>query len=142
MTRWDPHNAYYAESRSKRVVRLPVEACARGLDGMARLAEEVRTRLWRDIPADPADAATWRQPVVRLGMYQEPPFVAAASTPRLTAAFDQLAGQGAWRPCGAMGTFPVRFPSPEDPGDVGWHVDVSIGDDPDFVQWRVNARSK
>jgi hypothetical protein len=108
----------------------------------ATLAAEVRTRLWRDIPADPADASTWRQPVVRLGMYDEPPFVAAANTPRLTAAFDLLAGPGAWRPCRAMGTFPVRFPSPDDPGDAGWHVDVSFGDSPDFMQWRINARSK
>lgn len=41
-----------------------------------------------------------------------------------------------------MGTFPVRFPSPEDPGDAGWHIDASFGDDPDFVKWRVNVRSK
>lgn len=106
------------------------------------LAEEVRARLWRDIPADPDDPTTWRQPVVRLGMYTEPAFVDAANTPRLIAAFDQLAGPGRWRPCRAMGTFPVRFPSPDDPGDGGWHIDVSFGDDPDFMNWRANARSK
>jgi len=108
----------------------------------AALAEQVRERLWRDIPAEPDDPDTWSQPVVRLGMYAEPPFVAAANTPVLHAAFDQLAGPGAWRPCKAMGTFPVRFPSPDDPGDGGWHIDVSFGDDPDFMNWRANVRSK
>lgn len=106
------------------------------------LAEQVRARLWRDIQAAPDDPATWGQPVVRLGMYAEPPFVEAANTPILHAAFDQLAGPGQWRPCRAMGTFPVRFPSPDDPGDAGWHIDVSFGDDPDFMKWRVNARSR
>jgi hypothetical protein len=108
----------------------------------AALADQVRGRLWRDIPADPDDSDTWSQPVVRLGMYAEPPFVEAANTPVLHAAFDQLAGPDAWRPCKAMGTFPVRFPSPGDPGDAGWHIDVSFGDDPDFMNWRANARSK
>jgi hypothetical protein len=108
----------------------------------ADLAAQVRDRLWRDIPGDPNDPTTWLEPVVRLGMYDEPAFVAAANTPRLLSAFDQLAGPGAWRPCGSMGTFPIRFPSPEDPGDAGWHIDSSFGDDPDFMSWRSNARSK
>ena len=31
----------------------------------------------------------------------------------------------------------------QDPGDTGWHVDASFGDDdPDFLSWRVNSRSK
>jgi hypothetical protein len=42
-----------------------------------------------------------------------------------------------------MGTFPVRFPSAQDAGDTGWHIDASFGhDDPDFMNWRVNARSR
>lgn len=108
----------------------------------AALAAEARERLWRDIPVDPDNPDTWSQPVVRLGMYHEPAFVAAANTPVLHAAFDQLVGPGAWRPCKAMGTFPVRFPSPDDPGDAGWHIDVSFGDDPDFMNWRANIRSR
>lgn len=106
------------------------------------VAAQVRERLWRDLPGRPDDPVAWTQPVVRLGMYAEPPFIEAANTPRLVAAFDQLAGLGAWLPCRAMGTFPVRFPSSDDPGDTGWHVDASFGDDPDFMQWRINARSK
>jgi hypothetical protein len=42
-----------------------------------------------------------------------------------------------------MGTFPVRFPSPDDPGDAGWHIDVSFGfETSDFMAWRANVRSK
>ncbi|GAB3557739.1 phytanoyl-CoA dioxygenase family protein [Spirosoma fluminis] len=43
-----------------------------------------------------------------------------------------------------MGTFPVRFPSTEESGDAGWHVDAGFpGDDPaDFFSWRINVRSK
>jgi len=108
----------------------------------SRLADEVRERLWRDLPGEADFPASWTQPVVRLGMYSEPAFVEAANMPVLHAAFDQLAGPGRWRPCGAMGTFPVRFPSPDEPGDAGWHVDVSFGDDPDFLNWRANARSR
>jgi hypothetical protein len=37
----------------------------------------------------------------------------------------------------------VRFPSPNDPGDAGWHVDVSFGfDASDFMDWRANVSSK
>lgn len=107
------------------------------------LAEEARAILWRDLGCDPDDPASWTKPVIRLGMYTDDPFVAAANIPRLHGAFDQLVGAGRWLPCRAMGTFPVRFPSPEDPGDAGWHVDVSFGfDDPDFMNWRVNLASK
>jgi hypothetical protein len=107
------------------------------------LAAEARAILWRDTGADPGDPATWTQPVVRLGTYGAPPFVAAANTPTLTAAYDALAGAGRWLSPRALGTFPVRFPSPADPGDTGWHVDVSFDTDrPNFLDWRVNVASK
>ncbi len=107
------------------------------------LADQARDLLWRDLGLDPGDPSGWTQSVVRLGMYTQPPFVAAANTPVLHAAFDQLAGPGHWRPCRAMGTFPVRFPSPDDPGDAGWHIDVSFGqDEPNFLDWRANIRSR
>jgi hypothetical protein len=106
------------------------------------LADKARERLWRDTGCHPGDPATWTKPVIRLGMYAEPAFVEAANTPPLHAAFDQLVGAGRWLPCRAMGTFPVRFPSPDDPGDAGWHVDASFGTDTgDFMQWRVNVTS-
>ncbi|MCT9124851.1 phytanoyl-CoA dioxygenase family protein [Cupriavidus gilardii] len=107
------------------------------------LADEARAILWRDTGCDPDDPSSWTKPVIRLGMYSQPPFIEAANTPVLRQAFDQLVGAGRWLPCKAMGTFPVRFPSPEDPGDAGWHVDVSFGwDNPDFMEWRANVGSK
>jgi hypothetical protein len=107
------------------------------------LADQARAILWKDTGCDPDDRATWTQPVIRLGMYTQTPFVEAANTPGLHEAFDQLVGAGRWLPCMSMGTFPVRFPSAQDPGDTGWHVDASFGvDDPDFLSWRVNSRSK
>lgn len=109
-------------------------------------ADEARAIFWRDLRAHgclPGDPGTWTHPVVRLGMYEQPAVVAAANTPVLHAAFDQLVGAGCWRPCMSVGTLPVRFPSPDDPGDVGWHVDASFDyEKPDFMDWRVNIRSR
>ena len=107
------------------------------------LADQARDILWRDTGCDPDDPSTWTRPVVRLGFYSQPPFVAAANTDALKRAFDQLVGPGRWLPRGNVGTFPVRFPSSEDSGDTGWHVDASFGtENPDFLSWRVNVHSK
>lgn len=107
------------------------------------LADEARAILWKDTGCDPHDRTTWTRPVVRLGMYSQAPFVQAANTPVMHQAFDQLVGAGRWLPCRSMGTFPIRFPSAMDAGDTGWHIDASFGyEDPDFMNWRVNARSR
>jgi hypothetical protein len=107
------------------------------------LADEARAILWKDTGCDPDDMATWTKPVIRLGMYSQEPFIKAANTQVLHEAFDQLVGAGKWLPCRSMGSFPVRFPSAEHPGDGGWHIDASFGyDDPDFLSWRMNARSR
>lgn len=113
------------------------------------LATEGRAIMWRDIPFDPHDPATWTKPVVRLPGYGDGPFQKAANMPVLHAAFDCLVGKGRWAPLIGLGTFPVRFPHPEDPGDTGWHVDLSFpGDDcdpserTDFSAWRVNVTSR
>lgn len=120
-------------------------------DGFVRLdgafAPEVaaacRARLARDLGCDVEDPATWNEPVVRLGMYADPPFLAATRTPALRDAFDALVGATRWVPPGAVGTFPVRFPSRVDPVDTGWHVDASFGTDaPDFLDWRVEVTSR
>lgn len=112
----------------------------------AELADEGRAILWPETGCDPDDPSTWTQPVVRLGGYADPPFVRAANTKRLHAAFDQLVGPGRWVKLGGLGTFPIRFPSTEPPGDDGWHVDMSFmlpEDDPnDFLSWRANITSK
>jgi hypothetical protein len=108
-----------------------------------KLAAEARTILWRDTGCDPDNPSTWTKPVVRLGFYSQPPFVAAANTTTVRRAFDRLVGPGRWVPRGNLGTFPIRFPSSLDPGDAGWHVDASFGtENPDFMSWRVNVHSK
>ena len=100
--------------------------------------------LWRDTGCDPHDPATWTQPVIRLGDYAQEPFRQAANTPALHAAFDRLAGPGHWLPRYSLGSFPIRFPSADDPGDAGWHVDASFpGEDAhDYFSWRVNVTSR
>jgi hypothetical protein len=108
-----------------------------------QLADEARGILWQATGCNPDDPATWTLPVIRLGMFTQAPFVDAANTTRLHAAFDQLVGPGRWRRPAAMGTFPVRFPSVIDAGDTGWHVDMSFGTDtPDFMKWRANIHSR
>ena len=106
-----------------------------------------REILWRATGCDPFDRATWTRPVIRLDGYGDPPFKEAANSPRLLAAFDQLVGTGRWSPLTGLGTFPVRFPSQEDPGDTGWHVDASYpppaGEAGQTIfQWRVNVFSR
>lgn len=108
----------------------------------ADVARLCLAELWSATGLSPDRPEEWRQPVVRLGFMAQPPFVEAANTPRLHDAYDALAGEGRWIAPTGLGTFPVRFPSKQDPGDAGWHVDVSFGtDNPDFMQWRVNVKS-
>jgi hypothetical protein len=114
-----------------------------------QLADQGRAILWRDLPCDPDDPASWTRPVIRLGYYGDEPFKSAVNSPVLYAAFDQLVGKGRWRSRKTLGTFPVRFPSPDDPGDAGWHIDVSFpgptgswDERKDFSDWRANVTSR
>jgi hypothetical protein len=90
------------------------------------VAAAAREILWKDIGCSPHDSTTWTRPVIRLGDYTQEPFRLAVNTPVLHSAFDELTGKGRWFPRGSLGTFPVRFPSDEDPGDAGWHADASF----------------
>jgi hypothetical protein len=113
-----------------------------------QLADEARAILWRDLPGDARDPSTWTHPVVRLSWYGDAPFREAVNSPVLHDAFDQLVGHGRWRPRMDLGTFPVRFPSLVDPGDTGWHIDVSFPgpnsswEEKDFSDWRANVASR
>jgi Phytanoyl-CoA dioxygenase (PhyH) len=111
-----------------------------------RVAEAVRLVLWRDSGCDPDDPRTWTRPVIRLGEYAGPPFTDAIDTPPLREAFDGLVGKGRWLPRQSIGTFPLRFPSDADPGDTGWHIDVSFagkGSRPnDYLTWHANISSR
>lgn len=108
------------------------------------IAAEVLDILWKDIPCDRSDATTWTEPVVRLGMYAQKPFIESVNTPGLHAAFNQLIGVDQWIPCRSVGSFPVRFPSDKQPNDTGMHVDASFpGTDPgNYTEWRINIKSK
>lgn len=107
-------------------------------------AEECCDILWRASGCNPRDPATWTSPVVRLGYYSEPPFVAAVNTPVLHHAFDQLVGQRRWFPRADLGSFVIRFPHADQPVDTGWHVDASFpGADPtDAFAARINVVSR
>lgn len=108
------------------------------------LADKGRAILWAATGCNPDDPTTWTRPVIRLGGYSDLPFRLAANTPLLHAAYDQIVGRDRWIAPQGLGTFPVRFPSPDEPGDDGWHVDGSFaGDDyQDFLDIRANLVSK
>ena len=108
----------------------------------SEIAAQCRDELWADIGLSPDRPEDWRQPVIRVMGKSTPPFIAAANTPRLHAAYDQLVGERRWLAPLGLGTFPIRFPSTEAPGDDGWHVDTSFGDSADFMEWRVNIVSR
>ncbi len=109
-------------------------------------AAACRDILWRDLHLSPDKPDDWKEPVMRLGMYSDPPFREAVSSPRLAAALDQLVGHGCWTPWRALGHMVVRFPRGA-PWDDGWHLDASFPppSDPtslDFFQWRINYKSR
>jgi hypothetical protein len=108
------------------------------------IAAEARAILWRATGCDPDNPSTWTKPVIRLGYFSETPFQLAANSWQLLKAYDQLTGTGRWIPRDSVGSFPVRFPSNDDPMDTGWHIDASFpGDDPqDYMNYRVNIFSK
>lgn len=108
----------------------------------AGLAKQCRDELWRDMGLSPDAPENWRQPVIRIASKATPPFIEAANRPVLHRAYDQLVGEGRWLAPKGLGTFPIRFPSPDAPGDDGWHVDMSFGfDASDFMEWRANVKS-
>jgi hypothetical protein len=121
-------------------------------DGFVKLAAafppdvvaECRALLWEQVRtetgAEPDDPTTWTRPVHRIAGRGDPAFQRAATTERLHGALDQLVGPGRWRPRRGLGTFPIRFPHPDDPGDAGWHVEASFTG-PDG-SGRLNLRSR
>lgn len=108
------------------------------------IADAILDILWNDLPCNRFDPFTWTEPVIRLGMYTQQPFVESLNSEKMHLIFNQLIGQDRWIPCRSVGTFPVRFPSAQEPNDTGKHVDVSFaGNDPDnYFEWRVNIKSK
>ncbi|WP_088160651.1 phytanoyl-CoA dioxygenase [Sphingobacterium sp. G1-14] len=107
-------------------------------------ADAVLDILWNDLPCERSNPQTWTEPVIRLGMYTQPPFIESLNTKKIHLIFDQLVGKDRWIPCRNVGTFPIRFPSIQKPNDTGKHVDASFaGHDPNnYFEWRVNVKSK
>ena len=93
-------------------------------DVAAACREAIWTALaWQGVSRD---RATWTRPVVRVRCPEGGPFEAAGTAPALWSAYDALIGPGRWaRRRGVGGSVPVRFPSEEYPGDVGWHIEGS-----------------
>jgi len=95
----------------------------------AETARACRQGIWdvlgeQGIRAD--DRSTWRKPAVRINTPDGEPFRVAAASPALSAAYDELIGAGRWSPRPDVGgTVPVRFPTEEYPGQVGWHIEGS-----------------
>ncbi|WP_129838712.1 phytanoyl-CoA dioxygenase family protein [Streptomyces sp. RFCAC02] len=108
----------------------------------ADLVDACRAELWHATGCDPDDPATWTEPVVRLGGFATPPFRAAANMPVLHAAFDRLVGPGRWVAPGGIGTFPVRFPSAQPPGDDGWHLEGSFAGDAGEPRVSIDSRGR
>jgi hypothetical protein len=141
---------------SKVQVRRFIEEGFVRIDGAfsREIADKGRAALWHAVCCEPDDPAGWTRPVVRVGTMndehgtQRLSFRRAANTPVLYDAFNKLVGRGRWQPRPNVGTFVVRFPSPADPGDLGWHVDLSFPGDTgdrtgrDYSAWRVNVSSR
>jgi hypothetical protein len=107
------------------------------------IADQCRAILWKASGCDPNNPESWK-PVIRIGELAEEPFRKAANSTVLQKAFDTLVGHGNWLPRQTLGSFPIRFPSKEEPNDTGWHVDASFpGEDPNnYFDWRININSK
>jgi hypothetical protein len=110
------------------------------------VASESRKILWRSMSMDAGEPRSWKDAVKRV-ICEGAPFKDAVQAPRLQRVFDQLVGKGRWVPREHLGIFVVRFPSEDDPGDTGWHVDASFppAENPaeqNFLNWRVNVFSK
>ncbi len=105
------------------------------------LAAECRALLSERTGLDLSAPTTWIRPLVRIPTCSDEPFRRVMTAPRLHAAFDQLVGAGRWARRSSVGTFPIRFPHPDDPGDTGWHVEGSFRPECSVWPW-VNLRSR
>jgi len=106
----------------------------------ARACREIIWDVLRERGIFPGDRATWAPPLVRVNCPEGEPFAVAGTSPRLHAAYDELLGAGRWtRRAGVGGTVPVRFPSEEYPGEVGYHIEGSYSG---AGGWWANVRSR
>jgi hypothetical protein len=103
------------------------------------VADAARAVLWQRLGLTPEDASQWSVPVMWTSdMTGEGPFGELARSPRLAAALDVICGTGGFRPRGALGNIPVRFPVSPPADDRGWHIDANTPQ-PDG-SWAVTGR--
>ncbi|MEW1778732.1 phytanoyl-CoA dioxygenase family protein [Streptomyces sp. NPDC086777] len=108
-----------------------------------RVAEDCARLLWRETGYDPQAPDSWQDPVVWVGGMAQGPFAAAANSVALHRAFDLLVGEARWLPRYSLGSFPLRFPHPEEPDDAGWHIEGSYLPDGVETRWyHTNLRSR
>ncbi|HEY8669077.1 MAG TPA: phytanoyl-CoA dioxygenase family protein [Tepidisphaeraceae bacterium] len=92
------------------------------------VAQIIQERVLKMMPGiDPNDPATWKQPVIGLKESIDDAQSAAAFTPRLVGAMEDLMGKGRWDLATRLGWFPTSFPGhvagPWKAPVDGWHVD-------------------
>jgi Phytanoyl-CoA dioxygenase (PhyH) len=106
------------------------------------LAGRCRQLACEQLGIDETDPKSWVAPVVR-GLVEGQPLHDAANSPRLLDAVHQLLDPDRWQDRPDLGAFVVRFPTENDPGDSGWHIDGSFerqGSDGYFVNYRSRGR--
>jgi hypothetical protein len=107
----------------------------------ASTAAACREAIWRALGERGVredEPAGW-PPVAAVICREHEPFAAAAASPALTAAYDELIGPGRWTPqVHAGGAVVVRFPS-QDRANSGYHIEGSY--DGPGGYW-VNVRSR
>lgn len=104
------------------------------------LASHCRLLAAEQLAIDLSEPAGWTTPVVR-GLVEGQPLRDAANAAPLIEAVAQVLDPDVWSRRPDLGSFVVRFPCAEDPGDTGWHIDVSFQPH-DGDRWFVNYRSR
>ena len=88
--------------------------------------------LWNVVKEDEGvdvnDRATWDRRFIHVKKgFGDPPFRKVAHSPRMTAAFNDVMGEGRWHPINGLGWWPITFPNfdpkPWVAPERGWHVD-------------------
>lgn len=89
-------------------------------------ANAARGMSWSQLGLSPDAPDQWSAPVLWASdMTGAGPFGELVRSPRLAEVLDHVCGVGGWRPRGALGNIPVRFPIPPTQDDRGWHIDAN-----------------
>jgi hypothetical protein len=103
------------------------------------VADSARALLWQQLSLSADAPGGWSEPVKWASdMTGQGPFGQLVRSPVLAAALDRICGVGGWRPLGALGNIPVRFPVSPPNDDRGWHVDANtpLSDGSWAISWR------